>query len=153
MRFMRRRPVGLIGRPLARRVRRRRRRPCIILAPGKQAFRIFTAVKAPVYTAGLIGAQRFSALDAAGYDLLAMLLAESGIRGSQRFLCGNIPNLLLLARQRRLSASHICTAFSAAPLRRLSLTIHRFSAISQEISPRILPTKVASFPSASTAMG
>src|SRR4026207_2462072 len=53
----------------------------------------------------------------------------------------------------RIKISAICTALSAAPLRRLSDTTQRLRPLAIDLSSRILPTKVASFPAASMAMG
>ena len=44
-------------------------------------------------------------------------------------------------------------AFVAAPLRRLSATIHKFIAFSREKSLRILPTKTSSFPATVIGIG
>ena len=52
-----------------------------------------------------------------------------------------------------ISASAICTAFSAAPFLRLSATTHRLSVFSRESSRRIRPTYTGSSPSASLGMG
>jgi hypothetical protein len=41
----------------------------------------------------------------------------------------------------------------AAPLRRLSATIHKFNVLSWDSSRRILPTKTSSFPSANRGIG
>ena len=55
-------------------------------------------------------------------------------------------------RQRLPSSSAICTAFSAAPLRRLSLTIHMFRPFSTVTSWRMRDTKVAKSPTHSTGV-
>ena len=47
----------------------------------------------------------------------------------------------------------ICTALVAAPLRKLSATIHKFRVLGRVKSRRIRPTKTASFPSANLGMG
>src|SRR3990172_2438597 len=57
-------------------------------------------------------------------------------------LCGNIYLI---------NSSAICTAFSAAPLRRLSETIHMFIPLGIDSSSLILPTYVSSLPATSMA--
>src|SRR5882672_3399832 len=49
--------------------------------------------------------------------------------------------------------SAICTAFVAAPLRRLSETIQRLSEFACDSSLRMRPTNTSSFPSASIGIG
>src|SRR5207253_3250981 len=57
-------------------------------------------------------------------------------------------NLLHFTMPRRTSSSAHCTAFEAAPLRRLSATTHRQRALGFDGSWRTRPTKVWSVPSA-----
>jgi hypothetical protein len=51
------------------------------------------------------------------------------------------------------TSSAICTAFVAAPLRKLSATTHRLSPFAMLSSRRTRPTKTSSFPSAYSGMG
>ena len=53
----------------------------------------------------------------------------------------------------RIKISAICTALSAAPLRRLSDTTQRLRPLATESSSRIRPTYVASLPAASIGVG
>jgi hypothetical protein len=81
----------------------------------------------------------------------AFLLAPSRLGGLARLADRYATRAPISPRSCRTSASWI--AFVAAPLRRLSDTIHRSSACSWPGSRRMRPTKTSSWPSASIAIG